>query len=52
MVVAVGRLDQLRRSDARRRVEERYSELAIADGYLKVYEQMLKGSARPRPVHR
>ena len=52
LVVAVGRLEQLRRSDARHRVEERYSELAIADGYLEVYEQMLKGSARPGLVHR
>ena len=51
-MAAVGRLDQLRRSDARHRVEERYSELAIADGYLEVYEQMLKGSARPGLVHR
>jgi len=52
LVVAVGRLDQLRRSDARLRVEERYSEVAIADGYLEVYAQMLIGSARPSLVHR
>jgi glycosyltransferase involved in cell wall biosynthesis len=52
LVVAVGRLDQLRRTDSRRRVEERYSELAIAEGYLNVYEQMLMDSARPRPLHR
>jgi glycosyltransferase involved in cell wall biosynthesis len=52
MVVAVLRLGELRRSDARHRVEEHYSEVAVADGYLEVYEQMLKSSARPRPVHR
>jgi len=42
LVVAVGRLDQLRRTDSRRRVEERYSEVAIAEGYLEIYQQMLK----------
>jgi len=52
LVVAVGRLDQLRRMDSRRRVEERYSEVAIAEGYLNVYEQMLMDTARPRPLHR
>ena len=51
LVAAVGRLNQLRRSDARRRVEERYSELAIADGYIEVYEQMLKGSVSSRAAH-
>lgn len=41
MVVAVARLIELKRLAARRRVEEYYSEKAVADGYVAVYEAML-----------
>ena len=41
LVAVVNRLAELKRSDVRRRVEQHYSEKAIADGYLGVYESML-----------
>jgi glycosyltransferase involved in cell wall biosynthesis len=40
LVAAVGRLSELKRLAARRRVEEYYSEKAVADGYVAVYEAM------------
>lgn len=46
MVVAVGRLGELGRLDARRRVEEHYSELAVANDYLDVYASMVRPSSR------
>ncbi|MFZ0408437.1 MAG: glycosyltransferase family 4 protein [Cyanobium sp.] len=51
LVAAVGRLDQLRRSDARQRVEAHYSENAIADRYLDVYVHMLKASNQFKWLH-
>jgi glycosyltransferase involved in cell wall biosynthesis len=45
LVVAVGRLGDLRRSNARRRVEAHYSEIVIAGRYLDLYEHMLTASA-------
>lgn len=41
LVAAVGRLSELKRLAARQRVEDHYSEKALADGYLAVYEAML-----------
>jgi glycosyltransferase involved in cell wall biosynthesis len=41
MVAQVSQMGQLQRSEARRRVENFYSERAVADGYLSVYERLL-----------
>jgi glycosyltransferase involved in cell wall biosynthesis len=52
LVMSVGRLGELDRSEVRRRVEVHYSEVAVVDGYLEVYRQMIQASARSKTLHR
>lgn len=42
MAAAVGRINELSRAAARERVERLYSDRAVADGYLEVYEDMIR----------
>lgn len=42
MAAAVGRIGELSRAAARERVEVLYSDRAVADGYLAVYEDMIR----------
>lgn len=47
LVATVGQLCELKRWEARLRVESHYSETAISRGYLAAYAQMLQGARRP-----
>lgn len=40
-VAAVGRIPTIDRRDCRRRIEERFTVQHMADGYLRVYEEVL-----------
>jgi glycosyltransferase involved in cell wall biosynthesis len=46
MAAAAGRLDAIDRSCCRARVEQLYSETAVVDAYIRVYEQMLAAHGR------
>ncbi len=48
LVAAVGRLDRIRRSACRERVERYFSEHSTVEGYLGVYSQMRTAAARER----
>lgn len=47
MAAAIGRIAAISRAACRARVEQRYSEAAIAEGYLKVYAQLIARVRRP-----
>lgn len=46
LVEDVARIDSLHRRDCRHRVEQAYSQAAITDGYLDVYEEMVRSVRR------
>lgn len=48
LVAAVGRLDRIRRSACRERVEQLFSDRSTVEGYLGVYSEMLAATARGR----
>jgi glycosyltransferase involved in cell wall biosynthesis len=54
LVAATGRVHALDRAACRARVERLYSDVAVADGYLKIYSQMIlrPRAASPWPISR